>query len=103
MPSAVLGVLVAVLVLVTLRSPDNLKVQVPGQVKQEKNIKGKSATDGKLEQFLKLCSIDAIPEVMIAVFCLKFVRYCLYMWLPLYLMEHLGYSSVIKDHSIVFV
>lgn len=40
-----------------------------------------------------LWSIPAVPEVTAAVFCLKFVRYCMHMWLPLYLIEHLNYSK----------
>ena len=35
-----------------------------------------------------------VPELTVSVFCLKFVRYCMYLWLPMYLMEHLGYSAV---------
>ena len=34
-----------------------------------------------------LCSIPTVPELMFSTFCLKFARYCLYMWLPLYLVE----------------
>jgi OPA family glycerol-3-phosphate transporter-like MFS transporter 1/2 len=34
-----------------------------------------------------------VPEVSITVFCLKVVRYCMYMWLPMYLLQHLGYSK----------
>ena len=41
-----------------------------------------------------LWSIPAVPATTVSVFCLKFVRYCMYMWLPLYLIEHLGYPKV---------
>ncbi len=34
---------------VMLKSPDNLKVQVPGQVMQERDVKEKSMSDGKLK------------------------------------------------------
>lgn len=34
-----------------------------------------------------------VPEVAIAVFCLKTVRYAMYMWLPMFLLQHLGYSK----------
>ncbi len=29
-----------------------------------------------------------VPEVAITIFCLKVVRYCMYMWLPMYLLQH---------------
>ena len=41
-----------------------------------------------------LWSIPGVPATATSVFCLKFVRYCMYMWLPLYLIEHLGYPKV---------
>ena len=33
-----------------------------------------------------------LPEVAVAVFCLKAVRYCMYMWLPMYLLNYVSYS-----------
>jgi sugar phosphate permease len=35
----------------------------------------------------ELWRIRMVPEVAIAVFCLKTVRYALYMWLPMYLFQ----------------
>ena len=46
----------------------------------------------KTSSFLDLWRIPGVAETTIAVFCLKFVRYCMYMWSPLYLIEHLGYD-----------
>jgi OPA family glycerol-3-phosphate transporter-like MFS transporter 1/2 len=34
-----------------------------------------------------------VAEVAITIFCLKVVRYCIYMWLPMYLLQHLNYSK----------
>jgi len=34
-----------------------------------------------------------VPEVAVAVFCLKTFRYAMYMWLPMFLLQHLGYSK----------
>ncbi len=42
-----------------------------------------------------LLSVPSVPELSAAVFCLKFVRYCMYMWLPLYFVEFLGYSKAL--------
>jgi MFS transporter, OPA family, solute carrier family 37 (glycerol-3-phosphate transporter), member 1/2 len=34
-----------------------------------------------------------VPETAITVFCLKLVRYSVYMWLPMYLLQQLNYSK----------
>lgn len=34
-----------------------------------------------------------LAEVAVGVFCLKAVRYCMYMWLPMYLLNQLQYSK----------
>jgi sugar phosphate permease len=41
----------------------------------------------------ELWKIPMVPEVAITVFCLKVVRYCMYMWLPMYLLQQLKYSK----------
>lgn len=41
----------------------------------------------------ELWKIPMVPEVAVTVFCLKVVRYCMYMWLPMYLLQHLKYSK----------
>lgn len=46
-----------------------------------------------LGSFASLWSIPAVPDLTIAVFGLKFVRYCMHMWLPLYLIEYLKVRS----------
>lgn len=43
-------------------------------------------------EWQSLWSLPLIPEVTLAVFMLKTVRYCMYMWLPLYLLDHLHYN-----------
>ena len=40
-----------------------------------------------------LWRIPMVAETAITVFCLKVVRYCMYMWLPMYLHQHLKYSK----------
>lgn len=42
---------------------------------------------------LNVCRLENVPELLIAVICVKLVRYCLYMWLPMYLHEALNYSK----------
>lgn len=51
----------------------------------------KSEAKGSLEHYW---SVTAVPEVSVALFCLKFVRYSMFLWLPMYLIDHLGYSKV---------
>ena len=38
--------------------------------------------------------MPCVPQLAASLFCLKFVRYCMALWLPLYLLEHLGYSKL---------
>ena len=42
----------------------------------------------------ELACLPSVPSLAAAMFCLKFVRYCLYMWLPLYLLEELHYTKL---------
>jgi sugar phosphate permease len=42
--------------------------------------------------YRKLFAISGVPEVTVAAACLKFGRYALYMWLPLFLTQYLNYS-----------
>ena len=49
-------------------------------------------TNVKVLKISIILSFRGVPEVTMAGFCLKFARYALYMWLPLFLTEHLNYS-----------
>jgi sugar phosphate permease len=107
-PSGVAGIFVSLLVLAWLKSPSEMNVEISGQV-----------TSNSVRQhhtgIVKLWAIPAVPELTVSVFCLKFVRYCMFvsscfalttiarvtilytpylqMWLPLYLIEYLGYDK----------
>ncbi|KAF6039041.1 hypothetical protein EB796_002658 [Bugula neritina] len=43
--------------------------------------------------FRELAQLPGVAEISVAVFCLKLVRYCMYMWLPMYLEKQLSYPS----------
>ncbi|XP_054751908.1 uncharacterized protein LOC129257572 [Lytechinus pictus] len=43
--------------------------------------------------WMKLWSLPMVKEAAIATFCIKIVRYCMFMWLPLYLHQELQYSQ----------
>lgn len=47
-----------------------------------------------IKSWFELWTIPLIPEITLAVFTLKVVRYCMYMWLPLYLLDYLNYDKV---------
>lgn len=98
LPAGVAGVLVGLAVLVFLQMPKDVNMEIPGVI--QKNPSGKTAAAAaETSSFGQLWSIPGVPELTAGVFCLKFVRYCMYMWLPLYLIEHLGYS---KTHGGLF-
>ena len=48
----------------------------------------------KEQKMLDILQIDGLIQVTWAVFFLKFVRYALYMWLPMYLNQGLKYSMI---------
>lgn len=43
--------------------------------------------------WFQLWKMPCITEISLAVFCLKIVRYCMYMWLPMYLLHQLQYDK----------
>lgn len=44
--------------------------------------------------YSQLWSLRMIPELSWATCCVKLVRYCMYMWLPMYLYQALNYTKV---------
>ena len=70
-----------------LRLPSELNIEIPG--KSQITEANSSESLGILE----VCRLKKVPELLVAVICVKFVRYCLYMWLPMYLHEALKYSK----------
>lgn len=76
------------LVLFLFKSPKELNTEIPGK---ESNLM--SSKETKALNMREIWNIPMVPEVAITVFCLKAVRYCMYMWLPMYLLQHLKYSK----------
>ena len=79
-----------VMVLLLYHSPEESEIVVPG-----KDITSPGLSSSRSTQlgFLQLWKIPLVAEVAIGVFCLKVVRYCMYMWLPLYFLRHLKYTK----------
>ncbi|XP_069101723.1 sugar phosphate exchanger 3-like [Argopecten irradians] len=88
LPSVLVGVL-GVLVLLLFQQPDEVGIEVPGKAA----VNATSTKNAGNISWVQLWKIPMLAEVAVAVFCLKVVRYCMYMWLPLYLLDHLKYSK----------
>ncbi|XP_033648077.1 putative glycerol-3-phosphate transporter 2 [Asterias rubens] len=43
--------------------------------------------------FIQLWSFPMLKELAVSMFCVKIVRYCVFMWLPMYLYEQLHYGK----------
>ncbi len=98
-PPAFLGILVSLYVLNYLKLPRDLKIEVPGQVSKSETAHAQSR---EASSFLGLLSVPAAKELAVSAFCLKFVRYCMYMWLPMYFVEHLGYSQTLVSLVLLY-
>jgi len=74
--------------LILLKTPKQRKIEIVG--KSEKP----AADSGKKKSLFSLFKIVAVKELCLTMFCLKFVRFMMYLWLPLYLKETLGYTNL---------
>eukprot|EP00095_Tigriopus_kingsejongensis_P000235 snap_masked-scaffold55_size446313-processed-gene-3.4 protein:Tk00235 transcript:snap_masked-scaffold55_size446313-processed-gene-3.4-mRNA-1 annotation:"glycerol-3-phosphate transporter 5-like" len=92
-PAGIAGLGMAVANWFFLRGPREMGVEVPGKICQSPTHTSSSLESKQNVSFTYLWNIPAVPDITVAVFCLKFVRYCMHMWLPMYLIEHLNYSS----------
>lgn len=84
LPSTIVGVM-GILVLLSFHQPAEVGIEVPGKDSPLANTSGMKC--------MQLWKIPMLMEVAVAVFCLKTVRYCMYMWLPMYLLHQLHYSK----------
>ena len=90
LPPAIIAIFTAILVFTLLFTPEEKGVIVPGKTIQTVEIKSETSSDSLLD----ISRLPCVRQVAAAMFTLKFVRYSMYMWLPLYLLEHLGYSKL---------
>jgi len=76
------------LVLFLFREPSELKMTVVGKETQTKT------SDLRTRMTIKeVFHLPMVKEIAASVFCLKVVRYAIYLWLPLYLKQELNYSK----------
>ena len=90
---AIIANLAALLVSILLASPEEKGVNVPGKVSKAVENKGGESTESS-DSLLEISRIPGVRHLAAGMFSLKFVRYAMAMWLPLYLLEHLGYSKL---------
>lgn len=83
--------MVGVLVHFMLRTPEELGVE-----NAAKSALPKHVTEGETRQlnFFQTWRLKMVPELAWTMFGMKLVRYCLYMWLPMYLNQNLNYDKV---------
>jgi len=81
-----------VLVMLVLRSPEELGVTVHGK---ESITSNPVSADPMVQQLTwrDVWTIPVVPEAAVSLFFLKLVRYAMYMWLPLFLSTQLRYSQ----------
>ncbi|XP_042204521.1 glucose-6-phosphate exchanger SLC37A2-like [Homarus americanus] len=91
-PPAVIVVILGVMVLILGRNPDERGLVVPGRIVNEQKPHNKKSPQGM--SMYSVWRISLVPEVSLAMFCVKFVRYALMFWLPLYFLRSLNYSQV---------
>nr|XP_006825125.1 PREDICTED: sugar phosphate exchanger 2-like [Saccoglossus kowalevskii] len=78
-----LGILVSLL----LKKPNKSHIEV-----DTVNISESTSTQQQLT-FWQIWKVPMLAEISITMFCVKIVRYCMYMWLPMYLHQFLGYGK----------
>ena len=77
-----------------MRSPSDVNVVVPGKKASDNTDVELPHGKPKSYSVISLLCLPCVMELSTTLFCLKFVRNCLYMWLPLYFLEYLKYSKI---------
>ena len=90
---SVLSILMSLLTLALVYSPEEMG-QGPTQPLSDSQIITCRKKTPTIKSWLELWTIPLILEITLAVFTLKVVRYCMYMWLPLFLLDYLNYDKV---------
>ncbi|XP_071477098.1 sugar phosphate exchanger 3-like [Diadema antillarum] len=93
-PSLFVGV-IGVIILVRLREPPlGLPVADLAEEALPTGSHTGTATHPSSPTWIQLVLTPMVKEAALATFCVKIVRYCMFMWLPLYLHQELSYSRV---------
>ncbi|KAL8592242.1 hypothetical protein ACOMHN_030917 [Nucella lapillus] len=106
MPSIFVGVM-GVVVLLFYKTADEAgykmkETAVPKKADSDKP-KVEPAANGAVVTIWELWKMPMVMEAAVGMFCLKVVRYSMYMWLPMYLLQQLQYSKATAGMlSVVF-
>jgi len=84
---SLISICLGILVYMLLKMPSDINIIIPGKEVTLQSLQKQS------HSLLQLWRIPMVTEISIAMFCLKLVRYCMYMWLPLYLTVNLNYTK----------
>ena len=91
---SLIGIFMAVIVWSCLKTPNELNIVVGNNINSSNTD---STTTGAAEKknlnFVQVWKIKLVPELSFTMFGIKLVRYCLYMWLPMYLHQNLKYDK----------
>jgi len=82
--------IISVLTHFLLRTPEEMNMIVPGK-NLPKHVSG--STEARNLNVFQVWKIRMVPELAWTMFGMKVVRYCLYMWLPMYLNLNLEYTK----------
>lgn len=91
-PSLFTGITAILLLLI--RIPSRSQKDVTDETSSTEGGKHEDTPVAAKRSLYALLTIHGVKELALVMFCLKFVRYVMYMWLPLYMLQHLGLSKL---------
>ncbi|XP_071449152.1 uncharacterized protein [Hetaerina americana] len=99
-PTSLYLLLLSFVAFFSFKTPMEYGMVVPGkEILPEKSRTGSS----RQHQLRELWQIPTVAELSVAMACMKLVRYTMYLWLPVYLVQSLNYSTADAGmYSIVF-
>ncbi|ESO91510.1 hypothetical protein LOTGIDRAFT_228870 [Lottia gigantea] len=91
---SIIAIVLGLLVLLFYKEASEAHISIPGNESSRKSMQGSGEIDKtEMPSIIGMWRMPMVAEVAIAVFCVKVVRYCMYMWLPLYLLRQLNYTK----------
>ena len=88
---SIVGIFMAIIVYSSLKTPNELNIVVGENSHPTKNTTEEIVR--KKVNFVQVWRMKLVPELSFTMFGIKLVRYCLYMWLPMYLHQNLKYDK----------
>lgn len=93
-PPAVTSMVLGLLIYCVLFTPEERRLTVPGKESVGPSVTKIIGEDAYTERktFYQLFRLPTVMEITMTVLCLKVVRYAMFLWLPMYLVNYLQYS-----------